>query len=42
VDTAASSIRQALDALKIPRQKVTHNFISVIYLQNKALGDAEK
>jgi adenylate cyclase class IV len=32
---AASSIRQALDILKIPPQKVTHNPISVIYLQNK-------
>jgi adenylate cyclase class IV len=32
---AASSIRQALDALKIPRQKVTHNPISAIYLRNK-------
>jgi adenylate cyclase class IV len=32
---AASSIRQALKALKIPRQKVTHNPISTIYLQNR-------
>jgi adenylate cyclase class IV len=32
---AASAIRQALDALKIPRQKVTHNPISAIYLQNR-------
>jgi adenylate cyclase class IV len=32
---AATSIRQALDILKIPPQKVTHNPISVIYLQNK-------
>ena len=31
---AASSIRQALDALKIPRQKITHNPISAIYVQN--------
>ena len=31
---AASSIRQALKALKIPRQKVTHNPISAIYLQH--------
>jgi adenylate cyclase class IV len=31
---AASSIRQALNALKIPRQKITHNPISAIYLQN--------
>jgi hypothetical protein len=36
---AASSIRQALDALKIPQQKVTHNPISVIYLQNKKHGE---
>jgi len=39
---AGSAIRQALKALKIPRQKVTHNPISAIYLQNKAPGDAEK
>jgi hypothetical protein len=32
---AASSIRQALDALKISWQKVTHNPISAIYLQNR-------
>jgi adenylate cyclase class IV len=32
---AASSIRQALNALKIHRRKVTHNPISAIYLQNK-------
>jgi adenylate cyclase class IV len=31
---AASSIRQALEALKIPGFKVTHNPISAIYLQN--------
>jgi len=31
---AAASIQQALNALKIPRQKVTHNPISAIYLQN--------
>jgi adenylate cyclase class IV len=36
---AASAIRQALKILKIPRQKVTHNPISVIYLQN---GDHSK
>jgi adenylate cyclase class IV len=36
---AASSIRQALDALKIPQQKVTHNPISVICLQNKKHGE---
>jgi adenylate cyclase class IV len=39
---AGSAIRQALKALKIPRQKVTHNPISTIYLQNKALGDAKR
>ncbi|TSA56148.1 MAG: CYTH domain-containing protein [Planctomycetaceae bacterium] len=39
---AGSAIRQALKVLKIPRQKVTHNPISAIYLQNKAPGDAEK
>jgi adenylate cyclase class IV len=32
---AASAIRQALDVLKIPPQKVTHNPISAIYLPNK-------
>jgi adenylate cyclase class IV len=32
---AALSIRQALDALQIPWQKVTHNPISAIYLQNR-------
>jgi adenylate cyclase class IV len=31
---AGSAIRQALDALKIPRQNVTHHPISAIYLQN--------
>ena len=31
---AGSAIRQALDALKIPRQNVTHHPISTIYLQN--------
>jgi adenylate cyclase class IV len=31
---AASAIRQALQALQIPRKKVTHNPISAIYLQN--------
>lgn len=35
---AGSAIRQALKALKIPLQKVTHNPISAIYLQNKAQG----
>jgi hypothetical protein len=39
---AGVAIRQALKALKIPRQKVTHNPISTIYLQNKALGDAKR
>ena len=39
---AGSAIRQALKALKIPRQKVTHYPISAIYLQNKAPDDAEK
>jgi adenylate cyclase class IV len=34
-EKAASSIRQALDTLKIPQQKVTHNPISAIYLQNR-------
>ena len=34
-EKAASYIRQALKALKIPRQKVTHNPISTIYLQNR-------
>ena len=33
---ACSAIRQALNILKIPLQKVTHNPISAIYLQNKA------
>lgn len=32
---AASSIRQALEILKIPRQKLSPNPISVIYLQNR-------
>ena len=32
---AASSIRQALDALQIPMQKVTYNPISAVYLQNR-------
>jgi len=36
---AASAIRQALDALQIPDFKVTHNPISVIYLQN---GERDK
>ena len=31
---SCSAIQQALKLLKIPRQKVTHNPISVIYLQN--------
>jgi len=31
---AASSMRQALDALQISREKVSHNPISVIYLQS--------
>ena len=35
---AGSAIRQALNALKIPRQKVTHNPISAIYLQNRTPG----
>ena len=35
---AASAIRQALDVLNIPRQNVTHNPISAIYLQNRKLG----
>lgn len=35
---AASSIRHALDALKIPQQEVTHNPISAIYLQNRKCG----
>lgn len=35
---ASSAIRQALKALKIPRQKVTHNPISAIYLQNRKRG----
>ena len=35
---AASAIRQALDVLNIPRQKVSHNPISTIYLQNRKLG----
>ena len=35
---AGSAIRQALKALKIPRQKVTHNPISAIYLQNRKYG----
>ncbi|MHC4325508.1 MAG: CYTH domain-containing protein [Planctomycetota bacterium] len=39
---AASAIRQALKALNIPGFKVTHNPISAIYLQNKALHDVEK
>ena len=39
---AGSAIRQALKALNIPRQKVSHNPISAIYLQNKATGDVEK
>jgi len=42
-EKAASAIRQALDALRIPRQKVTHNPISAIYLQNRNCGkDANK
>ena len=32
---ACSSIQQALNALKIPRQQVTHNPISAIYLENR-------
>ena len=39
---AASAIDQALNLLKIPRQKVTHNPISAIYLQNKAFDDVNK
>ena len=35
---AGSAIRQALSALQIPMQKVTHNPISAIYLQNKKQG----
>ncbi|HUT46726.1 MAG TPA: CYTH domain-containing protein [Sedimentisphaerales bacterium] len=35
---AGSAIRQALKALKIPRQKVTHNPISAIYLKNSKRG----
>jgi len=35
---AGSAIHQALQALKIPRQKVTHNPLSAIYLQNRKLG----
>jgi len=35
---ASLAIQQALQALKIPRQKVTHNPISVIYLQNIKRG----
>jgi adenylate cyclase class IV len=35
---AASSIQQALNVLKIPRQKVSHNPISAIYLQNRKRG----
>ena len=35
---AASAIRQALEILKIPRQKISHNPISVIYLQNKKIS----
>ncbi|MBN2594994.1 MAG: CYTH domain-containing protein [Sedimentisphaerales bacterium] len=31
---AGSAIRQALSALQIPMQKVTHNPISAVYLQN--------
>ena len=36
---AASAIRQALDMLNIPRQNVTHNPISAIYLQNSKCGE---
>jgi len=36
---AGSAIRQALNALQIPRQKVTHNPISAIYLQNSKRGE---
>jgi len=32
---AGSAIRQALSALQIPMQKVTHNPISTVYLQNR-------
>ena len=39
---AGSAIRQALKALRIPRQKVTHNPISAVYLQNKAPGNTDK
>ncbi len=35
---ACSAIRQALNILKITPQKVSHNPISAIYLQNKAPG----
>lgn len=35
---AGSAIRQALDVLNIPQQKVTHNPISAIYLQNRKCG----
>jgi len=36
---AGSAIRQALKALQIPRQKVTHDPISAIYLQNSKRGE---
>ena len=36
---AGSAIRQALNILKIPREKVTHNPISAIYLQNSKCGE---
>ena len=35
---ASSAIQQALNVLKIPRQKVSHNPISAIYLQNRKRG----
>jgi len=35
---AGSAIRQALSALQVPMQKVTHNPISAIYLQNRKLS----
>jgi adenylate cyclase class IV len=38
LEKAGSAIRQALKALKIPRQKISHNPISAIYLQNVKLG----
>ena len=39
---AGSAIRQALNTLEIPWQKVTHNPISAIYLQNTTLTDDDK